>query len=135
MTTQPFTPPPGAAQDQDGSWRMPNGEIVPGSPGSEIPEGVITPAMQQLINEGNDPRLQFDENGKPYSMLHGKKFYTAPAGLQASTDPRVIAWRQRYSEAPGQSFLHKRGSWNPETGEWDQGINWALIGSALAGGL
>lgn len=84
--------------------------------------------------------IQFDERGAPYWMTQsGKRDYLPPLSAMTSRNPRAVEWARSMGvyqdangqvvnqSAPGSSFLHNRGEWDPNKGEWHQGINWNNI--------
>lgn len=97
------------------------------------------------------------DNGKPYwKTASGGKTYIPPlVAAQMRDNPRAQAWAAQQgvqiqyggtdeqptvqnitnNAAPGGSLFHERGQWNPETGEWDQPINWGNIASLAVGGF
>lgn len=79
--------------------------------------------------------VKWDASGKPYYDIDGRNIgYVPPASaLESTNDPRLMAWGQAHAARPGQSFLKDSGTWNPATGQYDQGINWTNILSSVVG--
>ena len=77
----------------------------------------------------------WDSAGKPYwSGDAGERSYIPPAiAVQDTKNPRLVAWGQAQGRRPGQSLLKNAGTWNPNTGKWDRGINWTNLASIAAG--
>ena len=118
-----------------------------------------------MPEQNSDPRLPnyqqiyYSPSGQPYYMnAAGKKTYISPLqAAQMFNDPRAVAWAksqgaeinpQTYdttdTSRPKESYLKTSGTWNPETGKWDRGINLnnllatgvgAEIGGAALGGI
>lgn len=96
--------------------------------------------------------IQFDASGKPFVITQsGKRNYLPPAVAGQSGDPRAVAWAaaQGYSitrdasgnatgvndsSVPTGGFARSRGEWNPQTGQYDQGLNMSGLGGAILGG-
>ncbi len=96
----------------------------------------------------------WDASGKPYwKLASGKKSYIPPiVAMQERDDPKLLAWAKSQgfsigtnpdgttaikTNAPGGGLIHNRGTWNSQTGKYDQGINWGNIaalgiGAAIA---
>lgn len=126
-----YTPPANAAQNEQGYWILPNGDLAPGQ---------ITPGKADQLAQGNDTSIHWDASGKPYMLQHGAKFYPSPAALQGSNDPQIQAWVHAVGPQPQNGLIHGMGQWNTDKGQWDQGVDWGNIASlgiagALTGGL
>jgi len=85
--------------------------------------------------------IYWDERGRPYRVYlmdgpgyrKGERQYVPPVEARYSDDPKLRAWGEG-NQQPGQSFLKERGTWDSDTGEWDQGTNWTNLLSAGVGG-
>lgn len=104
---------------------------------------------------GYDPisdysQVLYDERGNPYwTTRSGKRHFIPPLVAAQSSDPRLKSWAQQQGTTitpgpngaqvtdesrPGGGLMHGAGRWNPQTGQWDQPLNKALIGGIVAGG-
>lgn len=102
-----------------------------------------------LINLG----VHWDEKGKPYYLTSdSQRDYIPPiAAAQYQSDPKLQSWaKSQGAEINYQnpdhpevvstggkkgSFFKNPGTWNSETGEYDQGLNWGTIMSLVVGGM
>lgn len=90
--------------------------------------------------------IQFDEAGKPFwTTQSGKRSYLPPASAAQSGNPRAVQWaasqgeviangQQQTTAAPSATFAKSQGAWNPQTGQFDQGMNMSGLGGAITGG-
>lgn len=79
--------------------------------------------------------IQWDGDKPYYLRDDGTKMYASPAEgayKQPGADPKLKAFADSSSQ-PGQSFLHHRGVWDADTGQWHQDIDWNNIGSLAMG--
>ena len=92
-------------------------------------------------------------NAPYYKTSDGKKAFVPPvAAAQYRDDPKMLAWAKSQgatlatdpegitsgSSVPRGNLLRSRGTWNSQTGQYDQPINWGNlasigIGTAIAG--
>jgi len=91
---------------------------------------------------------QWDDKGPFMISQTGQKQYIPPiSAAQYRDDPRMIEWAKQQgvfideqgqvqnTAAPGGSLFKERGHWNPDTGQFDQDINWGNIASMGVGGM
>lgn len=88
--------------------------------------------------------IAWDPQGRPYRTYlldgpwgrAGERTYVSPAEVSPSntSDPRLLQWAATH-QAPGGGFLHGRGVWNDDTGQWDQPINGGNLMSLGVGGF
>jgi len=91
---------------------------------------------------------QWDDTGPFMMSPTGQKQYIPPiSAAQYRDDPRMIEWAKQQgvfideqgqvtnTAAPGGSLFKERGHWNPDTGQFDQDINWGNIASMGVGGM
>lgn len=102
-----------------------------------------------------DQGIQWDEGGNPFYLTSdSQRDYVPPiAAAQYQNDPKMLAWAQGrgatidYSpvqsggapvvsnnSVPSGSLLRERGTWNSQSGGYDQGLNWTnILSMAVAG--
>ncbi len=88
--------------------------------------------------------------GKPYIVdASGKRYFLPPiVAAQYRDDPKALAWAASQGASigapggtdtvtgqPDATLLKTRGTWNPDTGQYDQGVNWENLASLAAGGF
>lgn len=94
--------------------------------------------------------LQWSPDGKPFiNDWSGKKVFITPiVAAQYKDDPKAQAWAasqgahigaaggsDTVTGAPDATTLKSRGTWNPDTGQYDQGVNWDNVLSMATGGF
>lgn len=71
---------------------------------------------------------------KPYWRTPaGGKVYIAPAVAAQSDDARLKSWGAS-NQRPDGNFFTNSGTWDPQSGEWDQGTNWGNVLALGVGG-
>jgi hypothetical protein len=96
--------------------------------------------------------IRFDESGRPYyTTQSGQRSYLPPAIAGQSGNPRAVQWAESQgyrltrdasgaatgvqdSSVPTGGFTRSRGEWNPQSGQYDQGLNMSGLGGAILGG-
>jgi hypothetical protein len=100
-----------------------------------------------------DYTVRFDEQGQPFWLTQaGQRRYLSPLQALQSGDPRATQWANGQGAAytrdaagtvsgvqdtssPRDSFTRQNNGWNPQTGQFDTGLNWSGLGGAITGGL
>ena len=109
-------------------------------------------------------KVLWDASGKPYwQNSDGTKTYISPMAAAAygnptdpSYDPKLAAWAHsmgavinygapdpngtptatvQSTGTPQGGLFTNRGTWNSQTGAWDQGVNWGNVLSMVAAGV
>lgn len=112
----PYSPPPGATQNEFGYWILPNGDFAPGQDLSGQTAGET--AAQRAAEGG--PVETDPTTGKQYRIINGQKWYLPPAS--GPNDP-------------GGGLVHGRTQWNPQTGAYDTPIDWGKILTMVTAGI
>lgn len=91
--------------------------------------------------------VRYDELGRPYwAKLSGGRFYISPvAAMSMHNEPRAVDWARRAgaainpdgsvtnNAAPDGSLFRQRGRWDPDTGNFEQPINWGNVANIGVG--
>lgn len=97
--------------------------------------------MPDLVLNYNDVR--FDQQGRPYwTTQSGQPSYIPPIAAAQSPNIRARQWAASQGVTPENpsgnvpqgGFAKSRGEWNPQTGQYDQGMNMSGLGGAILGG-
>jgi hypothetical protein len=98
-----------------------------------------------------DYTVRMDAQGKPYwTTQSGQPRYLSPAQAAQSGNPQAVQWAASQGEvytrdatgritniqtaAPRNTFAHQNNGWNPQTGQWDIGLNQGGLMGLIEGG-
>jgi hypothetical protein len=78
----------------------------------------------------------FIPEGPEKDALTAERGYTPDtiAGLTAFAQQGGVTSENPSGNVPSSSFMRSRGSWNPQTGQYDQGMNMSGVGGLILGG-
>ncbi len=94
--------------------------------------------------------LHWSSDGRPFLLdASGSKYFVPPiVAAQYVNDPKALAWAKSQGASigapggtdtvtgrPGASLFTTAGTWNPDAGKYDQGVNWENIAALAAGGF
>lgn len=106
-----------------------------GSPYWATPSGgkvYITPAVAMSMFD--DPRALSWARSKGFYIDGGRAGLNQTPTVDASGHVTMPA-NPVHGSAPGGGIFHTTGTWNGETGQWDQGLDWGNIMALSIGGL